>query len=60
MNTILQLSNGQKSLYDAIYKEICRESYNIKLPLSFPKKSVNILVKLILGDHPELINIDNC
>lgn len=60
MNTILQLSNGQKSLYDTIYKEICRDSYNIKLPLSFPKNSVNILVKLILGDHPELINIDNC
>ena len=60
MNTILNLTSGQKSLYDTIYKELSRDNYNVKLPLSFPKNSVNILVKLVLGDHPELINVDNC
>lgn len=60
MNMILQLTSGQKGLYDLLYKEMSKGSYNIKLPLSFPKKSVNLFVKLVLGDHPELINFDNC
>jgi len=60
MSTILQLSSGQQSLYDLLYREVSKGSYNIKLPLSFPKNSVNLFVKLVLGDHPELINYDNC
>lgn len=60
MRMILQLTTGQKSLYYLLHKEMSRGNYNIKLPLSFPKKSVNLFVKLVLGDHPELINFDNC
>ncbi len=60
MNMILQLTSGQKSLYDLLYKEMSKGSYSIKLPLSFPKNSVNLFVKLVLGDHPDLINFDNC
>lgn len=60
MSTILQLSGGQMGLYDLLYREMSRGSYNIKLPLSFPKNSVNLFVKLVLGDHPELMNFDNC
>ena len=57
---MLQLSAGQKRLYDTLYREMSKGGYTIKLPLSFPKNSINILVKLVLGDHPELINYDNC
>lgn len=60
MIMILQLSGEQKKLYDLLYAEMSRENYSIKLPLSFPKNSVNLIVKLVLGDHPELINFDNC
>lgn len=57
---MLQLSSGQKRVYDLLYSEMSKGSYTIKLPLSFPKNSINIIVKLVLGDHPELINYDNC
>lgn len=57
---ILRLTSAQKSLYDLLYREISKGNYNIQLPLHFPKKSANLLVKLVLGDHPELINFDNC
>lgn len=57
---ILQLTNGQKSVYNLLYREISKGNYNIQLPLYFPKNSSNLFVKLVLGDHPELINIDNC
>lgn len=57
---MLKLSAGQKRLYDTLYREMSTGGYTIKLPLSFPKNSINILVKLVLGDHPELINYDNC
>lgn len=57
---ILRLTSVQKSLYDLLYREISKGNYNIPLPLHFPKKSANLLVKLVLGDHPELINFDNC
>lgn len=60
MSMILNLTSGQRSLYYLLYKEMSRGSYNMKLPLSFPKNSVNLIVKLVLGDHPELINFDNC
>lgn len=57
---ILQLSSGQKRLYDLFYNEMSNGNYIIKLPLSFPKNIINLMVKLVLGDHPELINYDNC
>lgn len=60
MNTILQLSKSQKKFYELFYKEMSQGSYIIKLPLSFPKHEALLLVKLILGEHPELINYDNC
>ena len=57
---ILRLSDTQKRIYDFLYSEMVKGHYTITLPRDFPKNSINIIVKLVLGDHPELINFDNC
>lgn len=60
MNTILQLSDGQKKIYDLLYMEMSKGNYRIRISSTFPKESVSLIVKLVLGDHPWLINFDNC
>ena len=60
MSSVLNLSCGQKQIYDLLFREISLGNYEIKLPSSFPDKSVNLIVKLVLGEHPEFINFDNC
>lgn len=63
MQTILQLSGEQLRLYELLCRELCKGSYKIGLPLSFPMHNsalVSQMVKLALGDHPELIRYNNC
>lgn len=60
MNTILQLTDGQKKIYDLLYMEMSKGNYRIRISSAFPKESVSLIVKLVLGDHPWLINFDNC
>lgn len=60
MSSLLRLSPGQQRLYALLLREMTKGSDVVPIPLAYPQKSVILLVKLVLGEHPELIGYNNC
>jgi len=57
---LLTLSQTQKRIYDLLYRGMQAGKYTVELPAAFPRDSILLMIKLILGEHPELVIYDNC
>ena len=60
MASILILDRNQQSLYNCVYEGMKKGKRKIQLPFKVPTNSLSFIVKLVVGDHPELIEYNNC